>query len=318
MTTERIPNRVPAFFKRLMRGKTHLMKQVEPDKREGVMLPELSWDPLRETKYSPVPYLVHRYPRIAMILVTQQCFAYCRYCFRAGFINPPSTKTVLEHWAPIDTYLREHPEISEVLLTGGDPFILSDPQLSELLGKVRDISPDLRIRIGTRAPIFHPKRFSSPEVYDVLEAHQPLTLYLHVNHRDEVTPELSNIVKTLMKRGMVCYSQSVLLRGVNDSVAALKETFMSLYTLGVHVGYLHLCDLAQGTAHFMVPVSEATTLWRGLWAELPGAAIPHLVFDDAEGGGKIPLHDKTTVTYEGERPLIHSFSDDKEGIGYPV
>jgi lysine 2,3-aminomutase len=295
--------------------------QLTPDPRERLDHPDLSWDPLKENEHSPVPGLVHRYPRIALLLVTKQCFSYCRFCFRAGYLRDAEVdgSSILDVWDPVAAYLAEHPEIQEILLSGGDPLTLSDGQLGRLLRNIRAVKPDLRIRIGTRAPVFQPSRITDALI-DVLREHHPVVAYVHVNHPEEVTTEFRGAVRRLQAQGIWCYSQSVLLRGINDSEPVLTQLLMDLYLLGVHPAYLHLCDVAMGTKHFMVPVKQATSLWRGLWGKIPGAAIPHLVFDGAHATGKTPVTDKVTVTYDdssmnegrgGEVPRI-------DGVAYPL
>lgn len=293
-----------------------LGRQVMAQPEEDVERPDLSWDPLSEERHSPVPGLIHRYPHIALLLVTPRCFAYCRFCFRASYLNDVDGPTILERWDPVERYLRDHSEIQEVLLSGGDPFMLSDAQFQDLGDRIRHISPSMMIRVGTRAPVFQPQRFSQ-NLLDQLGMLRPTTLSIHVNHAREVTAEFKEIVLELMKRGIACYSQSVLLKGVNDNSDVLRELFRTLYMSGVRPYYLHLCDRVQGTAHFMVHPTRAIDLWRSLWGALPGMAIPHLVFDDASGLGKIPLQDRPTVHTDQEgRVVITSLHDLDQRTSY--
>ena len=296
-----------------------LGRQVVAQPGEDIEHPALSWDPLDEKKYSPVPGLIHRYPHIALLLVTPKCFAYCRFCFRASYLNDIHGPTILERWAPVEHYLQTHAEIQEVLLSGGDPLMLSDAQFRDLGDRIRKISKDMTIRVGTRAPVFQPNRFSEG-LLDHLEALRPVVLSIHVNHAREVTSEFKEVVLALMKRGISCYSQSVLLKGVNDDSATLRKLFRTLVASHVRPYYLHLCDRAQGTAHFMVHPNRAIELWRSLWGALPGMAIPHLVFDDASHLGKVPLQDRPTVHTDAEgRVLITSLHDsgDTRSYAYP-
>ncbi len=314
----RIPVRVTSFYQSLAQKAKHpLSKQITPSEDENCEHIDLHWDPLQENAHSPVPYLVHRYPRIALLLVTKQCFAYCRFCFRAGFLKDAETDptTILDHWEPIAAYLRAHDEIGEVLLSGGDPLTLNDERLFELLRRLREVKPKARIRIGTRAPVFQPKRITRAMLDRMGKVH-PVVFYLHVNHPSEITPDFESVIQASLKAGVMCYSQSVLLKGVNDDAKVLQTLLMKLYHLGVHPTYIHLCDMAQGTRHFMVPLKEATQLWRDLWGALPGAAIPHLVFDDAGKGGKIPLIDQVTVKHSPE-PCIYSLNQ-KYVLKYPI
>lgn len=304
----RIRESVTPYYQSLIQNKDNpltdpLGLQVYPHPDEDVASPALNWDPLEEKKNSPVPGLIHRFPHIALLLVTSKCFSYCRFCFRADYLNHPAPSSIFDLWDPIEQYLRSHTEIREVLLSGGDPLMLSDADIDRLGHKIRDVSARMIIRVGTRAPVFAPSRFSD-ELLGVLESLKPLVMSIHVNHPREITPEFEAVVSQLVSRGIVCYSQTVLLKGVNDNASTLQMLFQTLYEKGVRPYYLHLCDRVQGTAHFMVTPQRATDLWRSLWGKISGMAIPHLVYDAASSQGKIPLQDQPTLRTEADAAWI--------------
>jgi lysine 2,3-aminomutase len=299
----------PHFESLIQKEGDPLHRQVVANPEEDIENPDLTWDPLLEKKHSPVPGLIHRYPHIALLLVTPKCFSYCRFCFRAHYLNSPKEPSVLEKWGPIETYLRSHPEIQEVLLSGGDPLMLNDTQFQELGSRIREISKDIIIRIGTRAPVFQPKRYSE-KLMSILESLKPVVMSIHVNHEREITSEFEGVVRKLMHVGISCYAQTVLLKSVNDDSDLLRALFKKLYRVNVRPYYLHLCDRVHGTKHFMVSPAKATQLWRSLWGSIPGMAMPHLVFDDATRLGKVPLQDHPTLQVDAQgRAVITSVHD---------
>lgn len=306
----------PHFEMMAQKAGTPLRKQIESSPCEWERYPRLESDPLQEARHCPTPFLIHRYPRTVLILVTRRCFAYCRFCFRRNwaYADRVEQKTVLDAWDPIRSYLVTHPEIREVVLSGGDPLTLNNTQIEDLLARIRAVKPTDPIRIATRAPVFDPDRLDST-LLDVLQSQGPISIYVHVNHPGEISREFEQFVCDVKERNVSCFSQTVLLRGVNDCVATLESLFWRLYCLGVHPSYLHLCDRVAGTQRFLVDLKTANILWRSLWGRLPGAAIPHFVFDDGGRLGKTPLTDQVTVVYADGSKIV-SLCNQKQ-ILYP-
>lgn len=266
----------------------HVARQFEPlDLEDKVLSYELS-DPLGEEKYSPLPRLVHRYPNRALILVTDICAVHCRYCFRRNFTGGDVGLIQAEEIDGIATYIAAHPEIDEVLLSGGDPLTATDAELSLLLGKLRSIRIDLLMRICTRIPGVNPSRITD-ELVSILAAHRPVWLVFQINHPDELTPDVGAAISKLLSAGIPVVSQTVLLRDVNDDPDSLAKLFHGLTVWGVKPYYLFQGDLASGTSHFRVPLRKSIEIVHELRSKVSNLALPQFAVDLPGGGGKIPL-----------------------------
>ena len=250
---------------------------------------EMDQDPLAEDdpKYAPVPHLTHRYPDRVLLLVTDLCPMFCRFCMRkrktlAGADITPDTV------ARGIAYVRRTPQVREVILSGGDPLMLTDRRLSAIIREIRTIGHVEAIRIHTRMPCVEPGRVTE-SLAESLTAHGPLTVCVHFNHPREVTPAAERALGTLRRAGIPLHNQAVLLAGVNADPAVLADLFRRLMRMGVHPYYLHHPDLVPGTAHFRLSVQDGQAIVAALREMAPDLAMLHYVLDTPGGGGKVPL-----------------------------
>jgi lysine 2,3-aminomutase len=274
-----------------------IRRQVMPVEDELVVAPEDMADPCGEDHASVVEGLVHRYPDRVLFLVLDTCAAYCRYCTRSRLVSQGELEPLGHRVQSALAYLREHTEVRDVLLSGGDPLLMSDASLDQLLGRLRAIKHIEFLRIGTRIPGFLPQRIT-PELVAILRKHR-VWLSLHFCHVRELMPEVAEACDLLADGGIPLGCQTVLLRGINDSSAALRELFHGLLRLRVRPYYLYQCDPVVGTAHLRTPVAEGLRLMAELRGHTTGYAVPTYVIDAPGGGGKIPLQPETVLDHEG-------------------
>ncbi|ADN03015.1 KamA family radical SAM protein [Spirochaeta thermophila] len=289
-----LPFLVTPYYRRLADAHPALARQITPSPLEARTLPYETADPLADAAHSPLPRLVHRYPDRALILVTDRCAAYCRFCFRRHFTASGASSLTPGQEQAILAYLREHPEVEEVLLSGGDPLMLPDTRLAALLSGLRALRPGLVIRLGTRIPVVLPARITA-RLARILAAARPLWVVTHFNHPAELTPEAHAAVEALLTCGLPVVNQTVLLRGVNDHEETLAALFRGLLRWGVKPYYLLQGDLAAGTSHFRTPLSRTFDLYDRLSSMLSGLALPVLAVDLPDGGGKVRLHRSSVV-----------------------
>ncbi len=269
-----------------------LRRQYVPSIEEKNVLPcELS-DPLGAHRYQITPRLVHQYKNRVLLLTTARCFAYCRHCFRRTYTSRKQGFITDAECGEACAYLSSHPEVQEILFSGGDPLTVSNDALRQLIRRVRRARPGILIRICTRAPIAEPERFDS-ELIALFKENAPLWVIPHVNHPAEISnrfsPESYRALSGLVSAGIPVQSQTVLLRGVNDSVPVLAQLFHELTCMGIKPGYLFQGDLAPGTSHLRVPIREGVKLYERLRGELSGLSTPVYAVDLPGGGGKINL-----------------------------
>lgn len=304
---EIFPVRINAYYKSLISDPDGpIGRQVIPDPVE-VLDFESPVDPLAEEEDSPVPAIVHRYPDRVLFLVTNQCPIYCRYCTRKRMIGTPEGVVPRKEVERGIAYLREHTEVRDVVLSGGDPLMLKDDYLDYILTELRTI-PHLEIlRIGSRVPSSLPQRVT-PELCTILKKHHPLYMNLHFNHPDEITPEASRACNLLADAGIPLGCQTVLMKGVNDQAEILKKLFQKLLTIRVKPYYLYQADLTRGANHFRTPVTTGLRIMRELQGFTSGMAIPHFVIDAPGGGGKIPvLPDDYLVSMEDGDVVLKNY-----------
>lgn len=263
-------------------------------------------DPCGEDSNSPIPGIVHRYPDRILFLVTDRCAAYCRYCTRsrmvsnaAGYGFHPELERQLE-------YVRQHPEIRDVLLSGGDPLLLSDSKMDYLLGRLREMEHVEFLRVGTRIPIFLPQRITD-ELCAVLKKHHPLFVSIHANHPAELTMEVKRGLDRMADAGIPLGNQSVLLREVNDRLEVMRALVQKLLRCRVRPYYLYQCDLIAGSSHLRTSVSEGIKIMEGLRGHTTGYAIPQFVIDAPGGGGKTPIHPEYVVRRDANRIVIRNY-----------
>lgn len=245
-------------------------------------------DPLGEKKYRATAHSVHQYPNRILVLTTGRCLSYCRYCFRReltarerGFLTDAELDEVLD-------YVAAHPEITEILLSGGDPLSAPFAVFKHAVLKIRARFKNILIRVCTRAPIFAPELFTD-RMLSLLHDSKPLWLIPHINHPAELGEKQVQALEACRDVGIPMQSQTVLLRRINDEPAVLAELFTRLVALGVKPGYLFQLDTARGTSHFAVPFNEALAIWATLRDRLSGLSRPEFAVDLQEGGGKFSL-----------------------------
>jgi lysine 2,3-aminomutase len=280
-------------------SKDPLRRQFFPDPREKLPDPFALDDPLGEARHRAAPRFVHQYRDRALLLAGGRCAGYCRYCFRRLWVRSPQPFITGDELVPIVDYLTAHPEIREVLISGGDPLTASNAALERLFNRLRGASSSspLSLRVCTRVPITDPGRFSRA-VITLFSRYKPLRMAVHINHPRELAPEARKVLSACVNAGIPILVQTVLLRGVNDDAAALTELFRECGGLGLTPYYLFQLDLAPGTAHFRVPLKRGLALYRELRDSL-GEGCPAYAVDLPGGGGKIRLREDS-IAGEGE------------------
>lgn len=243
-------------------------------------------DPLQEGRDTKVPGLVHRYPDRVLLMVSSKCAMYCRFCTRKRKVGRVRQIPMEQIFMGID-YIRTHPEIRDVLLSGGDPLLRSDAELELILRELREIPHVEIIRIGTRVPSALPERVTR-RLAKILRKYHPLYMNLHFEHPREINPASEGALKLLADAGIPLGSQSVVLRGVNDDPEVMKELMHKLVRNRVRPYYLYLCDLVKGVEHFRTSMQKAFEIFRRLQGHTSGLCVPHLMID-SPGGGKVPV-----------------------------
>ena len=283
-----------------------LRRTVIPTKSEFVRMPGEADDPLGEDGHSPVPGLVHRYPDRVLLLALDFCSTYCRYCTRSRVVGHGEIVPNKDRLEQIFEYLRGAKQVRDVLISGGDPLALNEDRLDWILGKLREIPHIEFIRIGTKMPAVLPQRIT-PQLTRVLRRYHPLWMSVHFLHPDECTPESQRACERLADAGIPLGCQTVLLKGVNDSVETMKLLVHRLLRMRVRPYYLYQCDPISGSAHFRTPVSKGLEIIQGLRGYTTGYAVPTYVIDAPGGGGKIPLQPETVIGREGDDLLLRNF-----------
>jgi lysine 2,3-aminomutase len=264
-------------------------------------------DPLGEEHDSPVPGIVHRYPDRVLFLVADSCATYCRYCTRSRiFSSRQKHLKYIDHWESAIAYIRENSQIRDVLLSGGDPLTLSDSKLEWLLSRLKEIPHVEILRIGTKVPVVMPQRITTELIYTLKRFH-PLWISIHVNHPDEITPEMSQACTRLANAGIPLGSQTVLLHKINDRLETMKRLVHGLLKIRVKPYYLYQCDPIPGSSHFRTSVKTGLDLIDGLRGHTTGYAVPTYVIDAPGGGGKIPLLPEYVVGKEGNNLILRNY-----------
>ncbi len=262
--------------------------QAVPVKAEARVRPGELVDPLGEDPHRPVEAIVHKYPDRVLLLVTDTCSVYCRHCTRRRITRGGEaelTRTALE--AGLD-YIRAHPQVRDVLLSGGDPLLLSDERLEAVLGPLRAIGHVEMIRIGTRMPVTLPMRVTEA-LARLLRRHAPLFVVTHFNHPKEITPEAREACERLVDHGVPVENQAVLMRRLNSDARVIMELNHACLRMRVRPYYLHQMDLAEGCEHLRTPLARGVEILEQLRGWTTGLAVPHLAVDLPGGGGKVTL-----------------------------
>jgi len=296
------PARINPYFLRLIKEKDDpIYRQVVPDEQEINDYVGID-DPLNEEGDSPVPSVVHRYEDRALLMVTHQCPVYCRFCTRKRFVGKePISREMVRKGI---NYIREHDEIKDVILSGGDPLILKDREIEEILKALREIPHLEVIRIGTRVPGALPQRVTK-KLCSMLKKYHPLYVNINFIHPPrEITDEVAVACGRLADAGIPLGSQTVLLKGINDDPETIKELMQKLLAIRVKPYYLYQADLTKGTEHLRTPVECGLNIIKALQGRISGMAIPKFVIDLPGGGGKIPLLPPDFVMEINENEVI--------------
>lgn len=301
----------PHFFSLIDRNDPDcpIRRQVVPRIEEATTAADEMLDPCGEDSSMPVPGLVHRYPDRVLLLVTDRCASYCRYCTRSRVVSGAGEQELTVDLERAFSYLEKHSEVRDVLLSGGDPLLLSDAKLNAILTRLRKIPSIEFVRIGTRIPIFLPQRIT-PELVAMLRTHHPLWMSVHTNHPKELTQEVREALGRLADAGIPLGNQSVLLKGVNDRAEILKELFHKLLLCRVRPYYLYQCDLITGSAHLRTTIREGQDIMEQLRGYTTGYAVPTYVVDGPGGGGKIPVGPNYIVGMADDRVILKNYRGD--------
>lgn len=265
-----------------------IARQYLPSAEELVTTEAELEDPIGDDAHSPVKGIVHRYPDRVLLKPVHVCAVYCRFCFRREKVGPGSEMLSAEELDAAIAYIAKTPQIWEVILTGGDPLILSPRRMQEMIAKISAIPHVSVIRIHTRIPVADPSRVSD-DLIAALESDKAVYIVYHTNHANELTDKVRDLAKRFVKAGITLLSQSVLLKGVNNDPAVLEQLFRNLVTMKVKPYYLHHPDLAKGTSHFRLTVEEGQKVFAQLRGRVSGIALPKYILDIPGGFGKIDI-----------------------------
>jgi len=283
-----------------------IRRQVIPTDKEVVPFTAEMVDSLGEDAHSPVPGLVHRYPDRVLMLVTTQCASYCRYCTRSRIVGDPSAQFSRSDYDQQIRYIAGNHEVRDVLISGGDPLVLPQRVLEDLLRRLRAIEHVEVIRIGSRVPVFMPQRIT-PDLVDMLRQFHPLWMNIHFNHPKEITPEVEVALARLADAGIPLGCQSVLLAGVNDCPHVMKDLVHRLVRNRVRPYYIYQCDLVHGAGHFRTPMAVGMEIIESLRGHTSGFAVPTFVIDAPRGGGKIPIMPNYLMSQSADRIVVRNF-----------
>ena len=291
-----------------------IRKQVIPSFLESVTSPLESSDPVGEEGSMPVPGIVHRYPDRILFLVTDRCASYCRYCTRSRLVSNASGYGFRPNFRECIDYIRSNKSIRDVLISGGDPLLLSDEKLDALLSSLAQIEHVEFVRIGSRIPVFMPQRITE-SLLSSLGRHHNLWMSIHVNHPKECTLELKDACSKIVRSGIPLGNQSVLLKGINDDLQTMRSLIHRLMMMKVRPYYLYQCDLVSGSSHLRTDVKKGVEIIEQLRGHTTGYSIPQFVIDAPGGGGKIPINPNYIKQENNDRIEMKNFEG--EIFSYP-
>jgi lysine 2,3-aminomutase len=263
-------------------------------------------DPLGEEEHEVAPHLVRRYPDRVLLLATDRCAVYCRFCTRSRIVGDGGGPAPLERLEPAFQWIAAHPEIRDVIVSGGDPLAMATDRIDRLLSRIREIPNVDTIRLATRVPVTLPMRITS-ELLEALRKHHPVWVMTHFNHPKELTPESLGACTRLADAGFPVMNQSVLLAGVNDDANVLETLFRGLIRARVRPYYLLQTDPVRGTSHLRTPLAKGIAIMEQLQGRLTGIALPKLICDTPGGRGKVPLTPDYVVAREPGRTVLRTF-----------
>ncbi|MBU1340644.1 MAG: KamA family radical SAM protein [Proteobacteria bacterium] len=309
--SRKLPLRITPYYASLLYKKPSdyaLIKSVVPNRLELVISPGEENDPLHEESMCPVGNLVHRYPDRALLLSTGFCSVYCRYCTRSHMVLKDKKHYGVKAWETAIDYIRNNTQIRDVIISGGDPLTMPDKHIEFLLSSLRAIPHVEMIRLGTKVPMVLPQRITK-KLVRMLKKYHPFYMSIHATHPDEITPEVIEACKRIADAGIPMGSQTVLLKGVNDTVETMKELMHKLLKVRIRPYYIYQCDPIPGSSHFRTPVKKGLEIIQGLRGFTSGYAVPHYVIDAPGGGGKIPLLPEYYQGREGDNIVLKNFED---------
>lgn len=287
-----------------------IRRQCIPDAREDEWAPGDLVDPLGEVAHEVAPYLVQRYPDRALLLATDRCAVYCRFCTRSRMVGGGEGGVSLEALAPALVWLREHPGVRDVIVSGGDPMAMATPRLVRLVAALRAIESIEIIRLATRVPVTLPMRITS-ELVRALRPFHPLWVMTHFNHPKELTREAARACTRLADAGFPVMNQTVLLAGINDDPVTLEELFRGLVRWRVRPYYLLQADPVRGTSHLRTRLGRGIELMEQIQGRVSGIALPKLICDTPGGRGKVPLTPDYVVGHADGRTTLRTFRGER-------
>jgi lysine 2,3-aminomutase len=283
-----------------------IRRQCVPHIAEGTEVPGDMVDPLGEEAHEVAPDLVCRYPDRALLLVSDRCSVYCRFCTRSRMVGAGGGTRSLEHLGPALAWLADHPEVRDVIVSGGDPLVMSTERLARVLARLRAIPSIETIRLATRVPVTLPSRVTG-ELVEALRAYHPIWVMTHFNHPKELTDSAREACIRFVDAGFPVMNQTVLLRGINDDKATLETLFRGLVRWRVRPYYLLQADPVRGTSHLRTPIDTGLRLMEELQGRLSGIALPKLIVDAPGGLGKVPILPNYVVRRTPGRTLLRTF-----------
>lgn len=280
--------------------------QCVPRARESIEVAGDMVDPLGEVAHEVAPYLVQRYPDRVLLVATDRCAVYCRFCTRSRIVGDGGGPAPLERLEPAFAYIAQHPEVRDVIISGGDPMAMATDRLERLIARIRAIPSVETIRLATRVPVTLPMRVTN-ELVTALKKHHPIWVMTHFNHPKELTSEAITAVTRLADAGFPVMNQSVLLAGVNDDATTLETLFRGLVRARVRPYYLLQADPVRGTGHLRTPIDRGIAIMAALQGRLTGIALPKLICDTPGGRGKVPIGPDYVVERSPGRTVLRTF-----------
>lgn len=287
-----------------------IRRQVIPHIEESHTAKHELVDPCGEDSDSPCPGLVHRYPDRVLLIITDKCASYCRFCTRKRIVSEGEDISIEKRLDDAIKYIKKNKEIRDVLISGGDPLILPDNKLEYILSTLRKVEQIEILRIGSRIPVTMPQRIT-PELVKMLAKYHPLWMNIHVNHPIELRQEAQKACNRLVNKGIPLGSQTVLLRGINDSPEVMKRLIQRLITFRIRPYYLYQCDPVLGTSHLRTTISKGIDIIKSLRGFTSGFSVPTYVVDAPGGGGKVPIGPDYIVKYDKGKLIIKNFKGKK-------
>lgn len=283
--------------------------QCVPQAKEAAITPGDLRDPLGEEAHEVAPHLVQRYPDRVLLLATDRCAVYCRFCTRSRMVGDGGGAVAPERLSPAFQYIEAHPEIHDVIISGGDPLVMSTDRIAQLLKRLATIGHVDTVRMATRTPVTLPQRIT-PELCEALRTHPSVWVMTHFNHPKELTPESHTACTRLVETGFPVMNQTVLLRGINDDAGVLETLFRGLVRMRVRPYYLLQMDPVLGTGHLRTPLRIGIKLMERLQGRLSGIALPKFIVDTPHGKGKVPVGPQTIVSESSGVTTLRTFRNE--------